>query len=279
VLVTVLVASAIFVTQFVMLPPFEVEDAWIGFSYAKNLANGHGFVFGHDGRVEGYSNFLWIVLLTPFLAVNPGMSPLLAARLLAVPFALVLGWSTLRIVQRASGSRIAAALALCLLATASDVALAALSGLETFAYTALITAAFALHATARDDLRVRRYVLPVFVGVALMRIDGMVPLAFVLAWDARTSGGRGRVREWAQLAALAGRLQLVHGAGETQAAAPAYYAKALIPVALPRRGQVRHRRDRAQLCGSSCLAGTFCGRAIGCCSPRWRLSSFISGMW
>ena len=40
------------------------DDAFISFRYAKNLADGHGLRFNiSDAPIEGYSNFLWVVLL------------------------------------------------------------------------------------------------------------------------------------------------------------------------------------------------------------------------
>ncbi|MFT3926846.1 MAG: hypothetical protein QM778_30150 [Myxococcales bacterium] len=41
---------------------WRVDDAYITFAYSKNLALGQGPVFGHDLRVEGYTNFLWMIL-------------------------------------------------------------------------------------------------------------------------------------------------------------------------------------------------------------------------
>lgn len=45
---------------------FTVDDAYISFRYAENLANGHGLVYNIGERVEGYTNFLWTVLLALF---------------------------------------------------------------------------------------------------------------------------------------------------------------------------------------------------------------------
>ncbi len=39
------------------------EDAYITFRYARNLAEGFGLVFNLGDRVEGYSNFLWVLVL------------------------------------------------------------------------------------------------------------------------------------------------------------------------------------------------------------------------
>ncbi len=41
----------------------NVDDAFIAFRYAENLASGFGLVFNDGERVEGYTDFLWVVLL------------------------------------------------------------------------------------------------------------------------------------------------------------------------------------------------------------------------
>ncbi len=42
---------------------FLCDDAFISFRYARNLLEGHGLVFNPGERVEGYSNFLWVLEL------------------------------------------------------------------------------------------------------------------------------------------------------------------------------------------------------------------------
>ena len=45
---------------------FLTDDAFISFRYARNLSQGHGLVFNPGfERVEGYTNFLWVLLLAP----------------------------------------------------------------------------------------------------------------------------------------------------------------------------------------------------------------------
>jgi hypothetical protein len=39
------------------------DDAYISFRYARNWTDGLGLVFNPGERVEGYTNFLWTVLL------------------------------------------------------------------------------------------------------------------------------------------------------------------------------------------------------------------------
>jgi arabinofuranosyltransferase len=62
---TVLVIIAIFVVHAISLN-FTQDDAFISYRYVKNLINGHGLVFNPKERVEGYTNFLWIIILSIF---------------------------------------------------------------------------------------------------------------------------------------------------------------------------------------------------------------------
>lgn len=42
---------------------FTQDDAYISYRYAQNALNGHGLVFNIGERVEGYTNFFWVLLL------------------------------------------------------------------------------------------------------------------------------------------------------------------------------------------------------------------------
>lgn len=44
---------------------FVQDDAFISFRYAKNFANGLGLVWNAGEHVEGYTNFLWTLLMAP----------------------------------------------------------------------------------------------------------------------------------------------------------------------------------------------------------------------
>src|SRR5690242_18166607 len=39
------------------------DDAFISFRYVRNLLDGHGLVWNVGERVEGYTNFLWVMLV------------------------------------------------------------------------------------------------------------------------------------------------------------------------------------------------------------------------
>lgn len=53
------------------------DDAFISFRYARNLIEGHGLVYNPGERVEGYTNFLWTLLLAAAMAF--GVDPVTAA--------------------------------------------------------------------------------------------------------------------------------------------------------------------------------------------------------
>ncbi|MFH0981256.1 MAG: hypothetical protein V2A79_06940 [Planctomycetota bacterium] len=42
---------------------FTADDAYISFRYARNLVEGAGLVYNPGERVEGYTNFLWVLLV------------------------------------------------------------------------------------------------------------------------------------------------------------------------------------------------------------------------
>jgi hypothetical protein len=46
------------------------EDAFISFRYASNLIQGHGLVYNVGERVEGYTNFLWTLILAGGMALG-----------------------------------------------------------------------------------------------------------------------------------------------------------------------------------------------------------------
>lgn len=52
---------------------FLGDDAFISFRYAANLVEGHGLVWNPGERVEGYTNFLWVLILAAGMAI--GIAP------------------------------------------------------------------------------------------------------------------------------------------------------------------------------------------------------------
>ncbi len=171
---------ALAVEQVLRVGDFRVDDAYITFSFSKNLAAGHGPVFSHGVRVEGYSNFLWMVLVSLVYLVAPAADPYWGVRALSLLFLLGALIAVYRLV-RAHASTWAAFVALALLLVNSDVMRAALSGLETVPFLACIVLGWSAYFAppGRYALRGTGW----FLAAALMRIDGFVPLLIVLGFE------------------------------------------------------------------------------------------------
>jgi hypothetical protein len=134
-------SSALFAAQFLLLD-FIVDDAFISFRYVDHLLDGQGLVFNPGEYVEGYSNFLWVMVLASFAAA--GIEVEAAARSLG----LVLGLATLVGVYLAGtrllalGKTVAWAAPLLLAATGPWVFWAG-AGLESPLFAALLLALWA----------------------------------------------------------------------------------------------------------------------------------------
>lgn len=65
------------------------DDAFISYRYARNLVDGHGLVYNQDERVEGYSNFSWV--LAAAVGMKAGLDPADLTRWLGVGGAMIAG--------------------------------------------------------------------------------------------------------------------------------------------------------------------------------------------
>jgi hypothetical protein len=135
---------------------FLCDDAFISFRYARNFAQGHGLVFNPGfERVEGYSNFLWVMILAAgqFL----GFAPERAANPLLIFFGLALVAMTVRFCWNelpAQASPYAIVIPALMLATNRSFALWCTSGLETKLFELLVVGG--VLSTVREMERMRR---------------------------------------------------------------------------------------------------------------------------
>jgi len=139
----ILVATAVLIPH-ARLFDFVTDDAYISFRYARNLALSGQLVFNLGERVEGYTNFLWTVILA--LGIKLGWGPVSLSRFLGV----ALGIGTLAVVVRMSlrlaGERRSRwhLVAPLLLASMGAYACWCSGGLETHLFTFLVTLGFDL---------------------------------------------------------------------------------------------------------------------------------------
>ena len=152
---------------------FTVDDAYISFRYASNLAAGDGLVFNVGERVEGYTNFLWTLLLG--LLIRFGGDPEVASKVLGILFAfatllLVLDTSRKLLPDRPWFSSIAALL----LVTSPSFAIYAVSGLETAMFACLLVLAIRLFLREESSPKCFQWSWLVLFLLTLTRPEGLL---------------------------------------------------------------------------------------------------------
>ncbi len=164
-----------------------LDDAYISFRYARHLASGDGMVFNLGERVEGYTNFLWVLLCA--LGIRAGAAPELVAPALslasAVALVLLVRAASRWLSARADGVEdpSAGVAAMTVVAATQSIALYGSNGLETVLF-ALWVAAAAWSMVARWPLRFAAFTSLAFltrpeaglvgvVGVGLFALDAV----------------------------------------------------------------------------------------------------------
>ncbi len=153
------------------------DDAYISYRFAHNFAQGDGLVFNPGERVEGYSNFLYVLLLSPAARVFTDVSLYFFSAFLNI----VLGAASLLVFHYQCQKRLGgtyAAIAVLLFALFPPLWLWAAAGMETLLVLLLMLLIFAsvdqLH--SRDALPILCISLVLSI---LARADGFVLVAIV----------------------------------------------------------------------------------------------------
>jgi hypothetical protein len=186
-----LAAAAIVLVVHSLAYNFVTDDAYISFVYSRNFAEHGELSFNLGAPVEGYTNFLWTVLLGALMVV--GIPPELSSRVLGTACAIVTLYLVTRIMERvlapggqpagaasgttsgtASGTTSGASgeapgdaprgaawagVPALLLASSSGFACWSSGGLETQLFTMLVTGALAAVVEAADAAERRRRAL------------------------------------------------------------------------------------------------------------------------
>jgi len=108
---------------------FIQDDAFISFQYARNLAEGHGLTFNPGERVEGYTNFLWTLMMAGGFAL--GLEPVVWSYLLGLAFFAGTLLITFRLATGLSGRAEVGFTAVLLLGSNFSFSSYATGGLET----------------------------------------------------------------------------------------------------------------------------------------------------
>ncbi len=117
---------------------FTQDDAFISYRYAQNLIEGNGLVFNAGERVEGFTNFLWVILLS--VSANLGLDMVAVSKVVGV----MAGCATLLLLYQVScllisrRQRILRFFPSILLASSSAFAYWSISGLETSLFAMMV---------------------------------------------------------------------------------------------------------------------------------------------
>ncbi len=115
----------------------DAEDAYISFRYAHNLVDGKGLVFNEFQNVEGYSDFLWIILLACTNLITSIDIPLLG-RCMGLLFSFLTIFLSFIIILRLTAVKISALYIFLVISSSGIFACYAVSGLESPLYSFLI---------------------------------------------------------------------------------------------------------------------------------------------
>jgi arabinofuranosyltransferase len=129
------------------LSGFPLDDAWIHFQFARNLASGHGFAYNPDVPVAGSTAPLWTLLLAGVFKIG-GAHPAWA-KLAGIAAALTAAWVARRLALLWTGDAALGLTAALATAWSAPMVWGALSGMEVTLAAALVTGALVAHAAGR----------------------------------------------------------------------------------------------------------------------------------
>lgn len=176
---TVLILAYILVISVIHLRAYstDAEDSYIAYRYAENFSEGNGLVFNLNERVEGYSDFLWIVLVGMVHKIM-GIAIPTVARILGLVFYLLSIVLSYQIGKKISNCRTTGFASALLLSASGTFACYSWSGLESCLFTFLFLTTLLLLLTIRS---------PFFIGlcVALMvmtRPEGVLMIPIIIVY-------------------------------------------------------------------------------------------------
>jgi len=160
---------------------FTQDDAFISFRYAANFLNDHGLVYNVGERVEGYTNFLWTILMIlgrlsgiDFVIFSKVVGTLCGLGTIGLTFGL---GRHLFVGMSAPTRNFLAGLASLVLGATLSFAYWGVAGLETAAFALMVTASLYAY------LRRSPLIIPSLVMATLLRPEGGLVFLFIVAAD------------------------------------------------------------------------------------------------
>lgn len=166
--------------------PFTADDSYITFRYSKHLAEGMGLVWNahNAGHVEGYTNFLWMLLMVfPHIL---GFSAALFSKIIGLVCLAGCGIIIYMYIRKRTGKAGIAFLTLLMFMLLPSTYFHAVSGLETTLYALLILLLFILGLESLLNSNQRPSTVAVVVApiltlcAGMTRPEGVLPGTIVL---------------------------------------------------------------------------------------------------
>ncbi len=162
--------------------PHFADDSFISLRYAQRLIEGHGLTWNDGERVEGYSNFLWVLLTAAFGLLTPHGLIAVARCLGLACTAAALGGVVFGFVPKNARELLGLGWGLLAITLSGPVAAWAIGGLEQPLLTALVVWAVVLaRPLVESDQPSQRRMLAVGVLLGLASLTRPDGILFVVA--------------------------------------------------------------------------------------------------
>jgi len=170
-----------------------IDDAYISFRFAENLARGLGPIFNAGERVEGYTNFGWVVLLA--LAAELGLDLTLFSRLASAAAALLLVGLAVRFVLTRTEGTTAGWILGGLLVADGTLARWGQDGMETAFFALLVFLGSTLAVSEAEDRASFPTSSLVLATAALVRPEGLLFFGMIRVWALVAGADGNRFRD------------------------------------------------------------------------------------
>ncbi len=168
------------ITLVIVTPKYQIDDAFIGFRYARNLWDGHNLVFNPGEYVEGYTSFLWVVMSA--LAYPLGIPAIHWVQGISVVAQIITVWFAFKIGIRCGRTPMQSLIAPLFLATNLSFVTYPMTGMDTSFICMLVTLAVYVLQGGLEDRRNAIKMGILLVLIALTRFDGFVMCGILGFW-------------------------------------------------------------------------------------------------